>query len=589
MKINDFLKNVIAGHRLRASLIAVLFLLAGILELLSLATALPVLMNLLGAEQQSGAAQKIIGSLGFQNLSLIGALTLMSVFMFFRGIIMLLGDIATAHLARGLEADIRGQMFSSLVKSSWKHLISVDLGSVPNLILRESEKYSIAIQKLGQFASSVFIALVLILSSVFVSWQAFLIFVVAVTPYLLTTRIFNRAIKKHAKKRLDYANEVGARVNESLAQLKFIKAAALEEKTTSRFNIAALKYMEHSYKISVHTRFVKNFPEVFGVIILSFMLYIFSRVLSQSPTDTLFFLMLLFRGYRQIAGVQTVYSSMLENIPSFAACEQFIKDNMRFTEIYTGETPIPNTQGNFLSARAVQFSYNADMAPALNGVDLNMPATGLIALAGKSGSGKTTIADIMMGLIVPTAGNIQINGNANLFQDINLHDWRGIIGYVPQEPYLIAGTLRENILLGAEDESEQNLHHAASMASVSQFADTLSQGYETMVGAFGVGLSGGQKQRVAIARALARKPKILIFDEATSALDTITESTIQNAIAQLAQTMPVLVIAHRLDTIRSADIIYVMDKGQIVEKGRFDDLIQNGRIFRDLYAAKQPA
>ncbi len=589
MKINDFLKNVIAGHRLRASLIAVLFLLAGILELLSLATALPVLMNLLGAEQQSGAAQKIIGSLGFQNLSLIGALTLMSVFMFFRGIIMLLGDIATAHLARGLEADIRGQMFSSLVKSSWKHLISVDLGSVPNLILRESEKYSIAIQKLGQFASSVFIALVLILSSVFVSWQAFLIFVVAVTPYLLTTRIFNRAIKKHAKKRLDYANEVGARVNESLAQLKFIKAAALEEKTTSRFNIAALKYMEHSYKISVHTRFVKNFPEVFGVIILSFMLYIFSRVLSQSPTDTLFFLMLLFRGYRQIAGVQTVYSSMLENIPSFAACEQFIKDNMRFTEIYTGETPIPNTQGNFLSARAVQFSYNADMAPALNGVDLNMPATGLIALAGKSGSGKTTIADIMMGLIVPTAGNIQINGNANLFQDINLHDWRGIIGYVPQEPYLIAGTLRENILLGAEDESEQNLHRAASMASVSQFADTLSQGYETMVGAFGIGLSGGQKQRVAIARALARKPKILIFDEATSALDTITESTIQNAIAQLAQTMPVLVIAHRLDTIRSADIIYVMDKGQIVEKGRFDDLIQNGRIFRDLYAAKQPA
>lgn len=589
MKIIDFLRNVIAAHKLRASLIAILFLLAGILELLSLATALPVLMNLLGAEQQTGAAQKLIGSLGFQDISLIGALVLMSAFMFFRGIIMLLGEIATAHLARGLEADIRGQMFSSLVKSSWKHLISIDLGAVPNLILRESEKYSIAIQKLGQFASSVFIAFVLILSSVFVSWQAFLIFAVAVTPFMLTTRIFNHAIKKHAKERLDYANEVGARVNESLSQLKFVKAAALEEITASRFDHAALKYMEHSYKIAVHTRFIKNFPEVFGVIILSFMLYIFNRILSQTPTDTLFFMMILFRGYRQIAGVQTVYSSMLENIPSFAACEQFIRDNARFEEIYTGAKPEIAPGDKLITAHDVRFFYKDNTAPVLNGVNFNLPATGLIALAGRSGSGKTTLADIMMGLIVPTSGDIRLNDTSNLFQDINLHDWRSMIGYVPQEPYLIAGSLRENILLGAADPSENNLRRAAAMASVDQFADELPQGYETQVGAFGIGLSGGQKQRVAIARALARNPKVLIFDEATSALDTITESAVQGAIAKLAQNLPVLVIAHRLDTIKNADIIYVMEKGQIVEKGRFDDLIENGRIFRDLYAAKQPA
>jgi ABC-type multidrug transport system fused ATPase/permease subunit len=588
MKIKDFLRNVIAAHKLRASLIAGLFLLAGILELLSLATALPVLMNLLGAEQQAGAAQKLIGSLGFQDLSLIGALTLMSVFMFFRGIIMLLGDIATAHLARGLEADIRGQMFSSLVKSSWKHLISLDLGAVPNMILRETEKYSIAIQKLGQFASSVFIALILILSSVFVSWQAFLIFVVAVTPYLFTSRIFNRAIKKHARKRLEYANEVGARVNESLVQLKFIKAAALEEKSAKRFDFAALKYMEHSYKIAVHTRLVKNFPEVFGVLILSFMLYIFSRVLSQTPTDTLFFLMLLFRGYRQIAGVQTVYSSMLENIPSFAACEQFIKDNARFEEIYTGASPATPSAGDLLTARSVHFSYKDGSMPALNGIDLDIPATGLVALAGRSGSGKTTLADILMGLIAPSSGSIHFDSDSDLFKDINLHDWREIIGYVPQEPHLIAGSLRENILLGATDLSEQNLQRAASMARVDLFADELPQGYETQVGAFGIGLSGGQKQRVAIARALARNPKILILDEATSALDTITESAVQGAITDLTRTMPVLIIAHRLDTIKNADIIYVMEKGQVVEKGRFEDLIRSGSLFRDLYAAAQP-
>lgn len=586
MKIKDFLKNVIAEHKLRAFSIAVLFLLAGILELLSLATALPVLMNLIGAEQQAGAAQKLIGSLGFQDLSLIGALTLMSVFMFCRGIIMLLGDIATAHLARSLEADIRAKMFRSLVKASWKHLISIDLGAVPNLILRESEKYSIAIQKLGQFASSLFIALILILSSVFVSWQAFLIFAVAVTPYLLTTRVFNRAIKNHARKRLNYANEVGARVNESLAQLKFIKAAALEEKTASRFNNAALKYMEHSYKIAVHTRFVKNFPEVFGVIILSFMLYIFSRVLSQTPTDTLFFLMLLFRGYRQIAGVQTVYSSMLENIPSFAGCENFIKENERFEEIFAGSSPENKSGPEFIAVENVNFTYD-NTSPVLNNVNLSFPATGLIALAGRSGSGKTTLADIVMGLIVPSSGQIHLNGTSDLFKDINLHDWRSMIGYVPQEPYLIAGSLRENILQGATDTSEENLLRAAAMGRVDQFANELPQVYDTQVGAFGMGLSGGQKQRVAIARALARNPKILIFDEATSALDTITERAVQEAIYGLARTMPVLVIAHRLDTIKNADIIYVMEKGQIVEKGQFDDLIKNGKYFRDLYAANQ--
>ena len=167
------------------------------------------------------------------------------------------------------------------------------------------------------------------------------------------------------------------------------------------------------------------------------------------PTDTLFFLMLLFRGYRQIAGVQTVYSSMLENIPSFAACEQFIKDNARFEEIYTGAAPDIVLTGNLLAARGVHFSYKDGNMPALNGVDLDLPATGMIALAGRSGSGKTTLADILMGLIAPSSGNIHINGTANLFRDINLRDWREIIGYVPQEPHLIAGSLRENIFLGA--------------------------------------------------------------------------------------------------------------------------------------------
>lgn len=590
MKMKDFLKNVITEHKFRASLIAGLFLLAGILELLSLATALPVLLNLIGAEQDAGIAQRIIGTLGFQDLSLIGALTLMSVFMFLRGIIMLLGDITTAHLARGLEADIRKSMFTSLVNSSWMHIMAIDLGSAPNLILRESEKYSVAIQKLGQFASSVFIALVLIVSSVFVSWQAFLIFAVAVIPYMLTTRIFNRAIKKHAVKRLAYANEIGARVNETLGQLKFIKAAALEEKTSARFISAALNYMEHSYRIAVHTRFVKNFPEVFGVVILSFMLYIFSQILSQTPTDTLFFLMLLFRGYRQIAGVQTVYSSMLENIPSFAACQDFIEDNTLHAEIHSGVAPQISTESKqFITAHDLNFVYKEGNTPALNGVDFVLPAKGLIALAGRSGSGKTTLADILMGLIPPASGSLSVNDGRDILSNVNLHDWRNVIGYVPQEAYLIAGTLRENILLGAKDLSDENLHHAGAIARVEQFVQDLPQGYETTVGAFGIGLSGGQKQRVAIARALARRPKLLIFDEATSALDNITESAIQSAIAELARDMPVLVIAHRLDTIRNADIIYVMEQGRIVESGKFENLIENGKIFRDLYAAAKSA
>ncbi len=239
--------------------------------------------------------------------------------------------------------------------------------------------------------------------------------------------------------------------------------------------------------------------------------------------------------------------------------------------------------GERIRFESVSYSYPRADHPAITGIDLEIQKGESVGIVGATGAGKSTLIDLLLGLLAPDQGRITVDGFD--IQD-DLRGWQNQIGYVPQMIYLIDDTLRRNVALGIPDEriDETRVAHSVQMAQLEEFVEGLSKRLDTLVGERGVRLSGGERQRVAIARALYREPNVLIFDEATSSLDNRTEQEMTRAIENLRGDRTLIIIAHRLTTVRRCDRLLFVDKGRIIDSGSFDELVANNEEFRRLSA-----
>ncbi len=246
---------------------------------------------------------------------------------------------------------------------------------------------------------------------------------------------------------------------------------------------------------------------------------------------------------------------------------------------------LPDLQGDVVFDD-VWFEYNPGV-PVLKGISFHAPAGTTTALVGSSGSGKSTLISLVMAFNHPKSGTIRIDGVD--LQTLRLADYRRHLGVVLQENFLFDGTVAENIAYGTPDASRTEIMRVATVAHADEFIEGFEKKYDTIVGERGVRLSGGQRQRVAIARAVLADPRILLLDEATSSLDSESEALIQDGLRSLRQGRTTFVIAHRLSTIRAADQILVIEEGEIVERGRHEDLLAQGGRYRQLYDKQVPA
>lgn len=229
---------------------------------------------------------------------------------------------------------------------------------------------------------------------------------------------------------------------------------------------------------------------------------------------------------------------------------------------------------------SVTFSYPGSPAPAVNNVSLTIGHHQTIGLIGASGSGKTTLVDLLLGLYLPDAGEIRIDGQP--LTPANLRCWQAKIGYVPQHIFLCDDTIANNIAFGvpASEISREQITHAARLAHLHDFIETLTDGYDTVVGERGVRLSGGQRQRIGIARALYHDPELLVMDEATSALDGATETAVMEAINELSGKKTIVLIAHRMTTVEGCDSITMLESGEVVAQGDYSQLMTDSQKFR---------
>ncbi|HUV92090.1 MAG TPA: ATP-binding cassette domain-containing protein [Anaerolineales bacterium] len=248
-------------------------------------------------------------------------------------------------------------------------------------------------------------------------------------------------------------------------------------------------------------------------------------------------------------------------------------------------TPKARPFVNDIELQNLSFSYPTSSAPVLKEINLRILKNTTVGFVGTTGCGKTTLVDVIMGLLVPTSGllladGLPVDGYASA-QEIGL--WQRNFGYVPQQIYLSDDTIASNIAFGIPEDLRDGeaVDHAARVANLREFViNELPKGYDTMVGERGVRLSGGQRQRVGIARALYHDPDIVVMDEATSALDSVTEEAVMDAIHNLAHTKTIIIIAHRITTVKECDVICMLEKGRIVASGRYDELLRDNSRFR---------
>lgn len=290
--------------------------------------------------------------------------------------------------------------------------------------------------------------------------------------------------------------------------------------------------------------------------------------------------------FKLLPALQQIYSSIAQ-IKGNAAAFEAIKDDLE--QSFTTQQPLekqhPVSHLAFkqqVSLNNITFSYPGKPSPAVKDLTLVIPKNSVIGLVGASGSGKSTAIDLLLGLLTPQQGSLQLDDTE--ITPHNKRAWQNTLGFVPQSIYLSEGSIAENVAFGlpVKDINLEQVNKALQLANLTELVEQLPQGIQTQVGERGVQLSGGQRQRIGIARALYHEADVLVFDEATSALDGITEKIIMEAIHDFSGEKTIIMIAHRLKTVQKCDIIYMMDKGKIIDQGTYQQLLANNPKFKEM-------
>ncbi len=376
-------------------------------------------------------------------------------------------------------------------------------------------------------------------------------------------------------------------VGEAFGGIKDVKVLENEQLFLDRFDEASRRFSRVSTRQAVLAEIPRYALETvaFGGIIATIVYLLETR---ESLNQVLPIVALYaIAGYRLMPALQTIFVA-LSNIRFYTPMLVSLHEDL-FAPVEgtlhevgsAGENAVePISFEREIRFRAVEFSYPRRQTPAIASIDLVIPVNQTIGLIGSTGSGKTTIVDLLLGLFEPSAGQILIDdvplGRANA------SSWKRMIGYVSQSIYLADGTVAQNIAFGVPDEQIdwEAVERAAAAAHLDAFVEKLPQGYHTVVGERGIRLSGGERQRIAIARALYRDPRVLVMDEATSALDGATEEAVMQAIRELSGRKTIILIAHRLTTVRECDIIYLIDDGRVAAQGTYAELAAGNAAFR---------
>ena len=548
------------------------------------------LLQLVGLNVAQGSLGQIAGivsivftSLGLQ-LNIVTVLILYVVVVSFIAILNRLQTLMTSEIQFQFAAHIRKQLYMAITNSNWLFLSTMKSSNFAHALTNEIERISIGTGRFLSLLSSIMILIVYIIFALKIAGIfTGIIFIVGIAILLVLRRMVNKS-RSSGQGITTTTQDLYSSILQHLDGMKTIKSFGMQEENIRVFsnetNNVANNYLE-----SIQTYAdVKLLFDVGTVIVLAIMVIILLEVI-KLPTASLFILIYLFiMMIPQFSIIQSSYQYFITMLPAYDNVMMVEKQCLENTEImeYSEDKIELN---NAVTLDNVSFSYRDKDHKFIKNLNLKILAGKTTAIVGSSGAGKSTVADLVMGLIQPDEGEIKVD---NIIISNNLTGyWRGQIGYVAQETFLFNETVRFNLLLAQPKANEKDIIEALKLASANEFVSKLPEGLNTFIGDRGVKLSGGERQRLALARALLRKPSLLILDEATSNLDSQNEKKILKAIDDLHGEITILIIAHRLSTIKNADYIYLIDEGQILESGTWNELLKKEEgWFKDICEAQ---
>ncbi len=584
--------------RLRAAGVLAVFLVVAIFEVVGVASIMPFIAVLANPDlvETNLYLSTVFDVLGFSSRD---SFVLFLGFAFFAALAISLvaqavGVWASTRFSINRSYEWSTQMMAGYLRQPYDWFLSRNSSSLSTNVLAEVDKA----------ATKVLLSALRMIAQIFVLFAliSFLLFVDPIVTLLVAvgfgslygflTAFFRSRINQLGIERYEANHTRYKLVNETAGGLKELKVGGLEDTAVRRFRAAAKVMARRLISIQL----ISELPPLamqgvfFGGMLLV-LLYLVANAggfQQAAPVAAIFG----FAGYRLLPAFRNIYG-LIANIRSGAASLDAVFREFQEFASANSATGAPATSGQSrrslrksLILRDVVYAYPGAAQSALSGVTIEVPARTIVGLVGSTGSGKTTTVDIMLGLLRPQQGGLFVDG-AEL-GDIDIPSWQRTMGYVPQAIFLADDTIAANIAFGVapDDIDMMAVERAAQVANLDHYIrEKLAHGYQTHVGERGVRLSGGQRQRIGIARALYHDPDILILDEATSALDNLTEQVVMEAIQNLGRQKTVVVIAHRLSTVRNCDRIYILEEGRVSGQGSYEELLESNSHFRKMASA----
>ena len=499
-----------------------------------------------------------------------------------KGVSEFLATYFINFIGHSVVRDLRNLLYSKIIAQSIAFFHRNPTGRLMSAITSDIERIQVAVSQTAADMLKQSFTLVFLLGALFYyDWRLALISMALIPLVVFPSAKLGRYIRASSRSSQDKMGELNNVLQETFSGIRIVKAFAMEPFEIEKFKTTTRRLLRVSLRWVRAQAVSSPLMEVLGAITIAGLLFYERRLIlhhMQTTGGFIGFLFALLKSYEPVKRLTGVNNSYQQALGASEQVFHYLDSETDMVDKPDSVTMPPfEREVNF---EHVAFEYEAGV-PLLHDINLRIAKGEVVALVGSSGAGKTTMASLIPRFFDVTQGRIAVDGYD--VRDLKLQSLRAQIGIVTQETILFNDTVYNNICYGSRLPTETQVHEAARVALAEEFILEMPQGYQAMIGERGQRLSGGQRQRIAIARALLKNPPILILDEATSELDTESEMLVQRALANLMAGRTVVVIAHRLSTVRRADRIVVIGRGAICEVGTHDDLVTRGGIYNRLH------